>query len=188
MAMASKSDRPLDVRQVPADTESSNTVLALAGTLRGKDPRQRWQARMALLRIGSPATPQLTELLHGGPEGLRWEAAKVLSDLGDPIAAPALVGALEDRDFGVRWLAAEGLIRLGHQGLIPLFQELVKRPQSTWLREGAHHVLRVLVGHHLDEHIIPVLEALEDVEPALEVPRAAHLALDLLRREPEGGP
>jgi len=182
----STSDPPLDAGQASARKDDLETILTLAGALCGKEPQQRWQARTALLRIGSPATPHLIDLLRHGDECPRWEAAKVLSDLGDPAAA--LVDALEDKSFGVRWLAAESLIRLGHQGLKPLFEALAERPHSAWLREGAHHVLRVLVGHHLDDHILPVLNALEDVEPALEVPRAARLALDGLAHDPGSAP
>jgi hypothetical protein len=63
-------------------------------------------------------------------------------------------------------------------------QALVERPESAWLREGAHHVLRVLVGRGLDVHIVPVLRVLEDIEPVLEVPRAAKIALDELTSKP----
>jgi HEAT repeat protein len=111
---------------------------------------------------------------------VRWEAAKVLSELEDPEAAPVLVTALEDEDFGVRWLAAEGLISLGQDGLAPLLEALVQHSDSALLREGAHHVLRMLNEGGLHAHMAPVIAALEDIEPILAVPVAAHAALDAL--------
>jgi hypothetical protein len=57
---------------------------------------------------------------------------------------------------------------------------LVDHSDSAWLREGAHHVLRSLVGQGLESQILPVLQALEDIEPALAVPRVAKLAMEEL--------
>jgi len=75
-------------------------------------------------------------------------------------------------------------VRLGRDGLVPLMEALVERPESAWLREGAHHVLRVLVGRGLDVHIVPVLKALEAIEPVLDVPRVARIALGQLASKP----
>jgi hypothetical protein len=161
-----------------------DSMRALMGDLCSKHPVERWRARMALVDIGEPATPMLIEGLESLDQCMRWEAAKTLVDISDPRAAPAMVKALEDRSFGIRWLAAEGLVRLGRQGLGPLMKALMERSDSVWLREGAHHVLRVLVGHGLDSHILPVLEALEDIEPTLEVPLVAKVALEDLTHVP----
>jgi HEAT repeat protein len=157
--------------------EDAQTIERLLGLLCSDDLQERWSARMSLVRIGTPAVPHLIEALKGLHECTRWEAAKVLNDLRDPRAAPALVKTLEDRSFGVRWLAAEGLIGLRGEGLAPLLEALVDRPDSAWLREGAHHVLRSLVGRGLDVHIMPVITAIEDVDPSLELPPAARAAL-----------
>ena len=82
---------------------------------------------------------------------MRWEAAKSLSDIADPAAAPALVQALEDPETGVRWLAAEGLIRMRSACLQPLLHALTERADSVWLRDGAHHVLHDLAKMGLAE-------------------------------------
>ncbi len=113
---------------------------------------------------------------------MRWEAVKILGEMLDPAAAPALVEALRDAQSGVRWLAAEGLIALGPSGLEPLLQALVKHSDSAWLREGAHHVLRDLARGNLEKVVRPVLTALEDIEPSLEVPWAAEAALDAMAK------
>jgi hypothetical protein len=98
------------------------------------------------------------------------------------VAVQALVKALEDKMFDVRWLAAEGLISIGREALVPLLRELIEHPDSFWLREGVHHVLHdIYQGDH--KTLRPVLVALESFEPSVEAPLAAEVALKALSRE-----
>ena len=162
-------------------------IRALMDALCDRDTLKRHRARLLLVDIGSPAVPYLVQALEDpdAEECVHWEAAKALSDIGDPLAAPALIGILgQDEHFGIRWLAAEGLIALGRTGLVPLLNALIQRSDSAWLREGAHHVLRILAGRGLYAQVAPVLTALEDIEPAVQVPPAARAALDALSRTP----
>jgi HEAT repeat protein len=94
-----------------------------------------------------------------------------------------LVQALEDEEPGVRWLAAEGLVALGRDGLEPLLQALEGGSDSVWLQAGAHQVLHTLVREGVADEVAPVLEALEDIEPAVEVPMASYNALMELRKQ-----
>jgi HEAT repeat protein len=171
---------PSEKSQHPADSNEINSLIA---ELAGEKGKSRWEARLALVKIGKPAVAALVQALKGPRERVRWEAAKALSQIGDPTTAPELVVALEDESFGVRWLAAEGLIAAGHNGLEPLLRALMHHSDSVWLRAGAHHILRTLAGDwELHEEIAPVLAALEDIEPAIEVPPAAQAALISLTR------
>jgi HEAT repeat protein len=172
----------------PVSAIDSADIPALIATLAGNDGLARQRAREALVDIGKPAVGALIEALAAPDSNhhLRWEAAKALSDLEDPEAASVLVNALEDEDFGVRWLAAEGLISLGQDGLAPLLATLVQRSDSAVLRESAHHVLRMLNKGDLHAQIGPVLAALEDIQPILEVPVAAHAALHALEAASAG--
>ena len=170
-------------RTVHTSTVNSTAVTAMIAMLAHQDSLARQRARESLVDIGKPAVVPLMKALEA-PESnfhVRWEAARALSELEDPAAAPALIKTLEDdNSFSVRWLAAEGLIALGRDGLSPLLKALVKRSNSASLREGAHHVLRMLDEADLHYQVAPVLAALEDVEPILEVPVAAYAALDAL--------
>jgi len=161
-------------RSVPSDPDTINELIA---TLGDHDGLVRQRARHSLVAIGQPAVPALIEALTDPDGHRRWEAAKTLGAIRAPSAAPALVRAMEDQDFGVRWLAAEGLIGLKRDGLKPLLQSLARHPESVWMREGAHHVFRMLVDHDLHDLVAPVLAALDGVEPVLEVPQAAQTAL-----------
>ncbi len=153
------------------------TVRNLIWNLGSKDRRTRENARLTLTRMGSPAVEALMEALIDPSWQVRWEAAKSLADIHDPVSAPALVQTLEDKQSGIRWLAAVGLIAMGREGLAPLMEALMACSGSTWLREGAHHILHDLAARGLREWAAPVLAALEDVEPAVAVPPAAQAAL-----------
>jgi hypothetical protein len=163
------------------------TIGRLVAALADDDRVTRQRARESLVDMGKPAVAPLTEALAVSSERVRWEAANALSEISDPTAAPALVKALEDSSFGVRWLAAEGLISLGREGLSPLLEALVEHSDSAWLRQGAHHVLRLLAEEGLHDHVASVLKALEDIEPAIEVIQPAKAALDALKESPDQG-
>ena len=119
----------------PRDRWSSR-VHSLVGDLTSRARATREKARESLVALGKPAVPSLIPLLSHRKPHVRWEAAKTLCDIADPIAATALVNALEDEDGDVRWLAAEGLIALGRDGLQPLLTALLERAQSGWSCEG----------------------------------------------------
>jgi len=157
------------------------TMNALVADLGSRDGLVRVRARKCLVAIGGRAVGSLIEVLTNPKEVVRWEAAKALGQIHDPAAAQALVGALEDEMFDVRWLAAEGLGAIGCKALVPLLQALSRHPDSVWLRGGAHHVLSKLAAKCIEDVWRPVLAALENVEPLVEVPFAAKAALDRLK-------
>jgi HEAT repeat protein len=165
----------------PWEKSMSDPVSALLAKLTDKDGIARKRAREELVEIGPPAVPGLIERLSDKQTYVRWEAAKALSEIGDPRAAPALVKALEDDDPGIRWIAAEGLIRLEQAGLRPLLEALVENGGSVRLREGAEHVLRVLARNEkLPAAVAPVLQALYSPSPAIEAAQAAKRALEAM--------
>jgi HEAT repeat protein len=142
------------------------------------------KARRQLVAMGHKAVSFLVKELGSKKFWVRWEAAKALGQIGDPTATAALIRALEDKEFDVRWLAAEGLINIGQKAVVPLLTALIDNPKSTWLRQGAHHVLHDMERGDLNKVLRPVMIALEDVEPYVEVPVAARKALDSLAPEP----
>lgn len=157
-------------------------IRSLLDRLASRDPVVREKARESLVVLGKRAVPSLIPLLSHREPHVRWEAAKTLCDIADPIAATALVNALDDSEGDVRWLAAEGLAALGCDGLHPLLAALLERAQSPWLCEGAHHVCHALAKKkRLGTILRPVLAALEQTEPAVGVPPAAYTALSKLR-------
>lgn len=160
-----------------ADEETINILI---GDLNNKDGRVRVRARNALVSIGGKSVFALTEALKSKEQWTRWEAAKALSEIGDSEAMEALLNALHDEVFEIRWLAGEGLIAIGRRTIVPLLKQLIKNPDSLWLQEGAHRILHGLIRDNNKEILKPVLNALEGEEIALEVPFIAETALKAL--------
>jgi HEAT repeat protein len=161
--------------QASADPEIKRYLRDLGSS----NPDRVRAAREALAALGAPALEALIAVLQEEEDSLRWEAVKALRDLGDPRAAPLFIRLLlEDPNPGVRWLAAEGLLRLDETGLRALLEALVHHSDSPWLREGARHVLKALAARGHRTELLPVLEAMDGLEPALTVPPAAQRALD----------
>lgn len=149
-----------------------------------KDGLQRKSARRQLEKYGKYVTPFLIGVLKSKNVDARWEAAKALIAIKDPVAADALAEALMDEDFEIRWLAAEALIALGKDAVEPLLRKLLSHYDSTYLRIGAHHVMEFLKkAKSLEDDTEKVLDELCAIAPPEPYPRAAKRALDALRRK-----
>jgi len=169
---------------VPEHEEGGETVDELLEQLHSHDGEKRERARWQLVTLRSVGVFPLIDALEDPDWHVRWEAAKALHDIADPRAAPALVRALRDRRFGVRWLASDALIALKEASLPALLGALVHQGDSVLLRNGAHHVLHDLNRGHVSREMAavlrPVIEALESIEPSVTAPVAAQKALDEL--------
>jgi HEAT repeat protein len=155
----------------------------LAADLASHDDIIRVRARTALVSAGKAAVPVLTEALKSRDDLKRLEAIKALNEIGDPYAAPALVDALQDDDFSVRWVAAVGLVGLNLGAVKPLLQALITHGDSYLMREGAHHVVHGLAKGELRKYLLPLLATLEHSALTVEVPIAAERALELLEKD-----
>jgi len=156
-------------------------IRSLVAELANQDGISPTKARESLVAIGKPAVPYLVEALGADDDWMRWEVAKTLSQIADPSSAAVMADSLEDRTFGVRWLAAMALINMGREGLPALLQALIERADSPWLRDGAHHVLHDLCQGRLRKVLRPVLQSMEGPDPSVEVPVAARGALQALK-------
>ena len=164
-----------DAASCDASVPAVNTLL---NDLACNDVYKCRRARRELVEMGDVAVPYLVDVLNHRKSWVRWESAKALGQIPGAAATQALVVALGNNNFDVRWLAAEGLIDRGREALKPLMKALIEGSDSVALREGAHHVLFDLSHGNLRELVLPVLEALEDVEPSLGVPLKARALLD----------
>jgi HEAT repeat protein len=158
---------------------AETNIQFLIGQLEAYDQQTRQQARLELIRAREKAIPLLAKTVSGSNPNLRWQAANTLSQITIPAVIPVLIDILRENEyFGVRWLAADGLIKAGETGLAALLRSLTEHFDSIWLREGAHHVLRSLHDRGVEsEAIEKTLRALEGIEPVIEVPWAAADAL-----------
>ena len=171
---------PSKSRSTASRQAGVTNVTPLINDLTCKDVYKCRRARRALVEMGESAVPYLVDVLNNRKGWARWEAAKALGLIPGAVATAALVAALGDKNFDVRWLAAEGLILRGRESLGPLMQALIEKSDLAWFREGAHHVLFDLSQGGFSELVKPVLEALENVDSAVEVPFKAKALLDTI--------
>ncbi|TWU35228.1 hypothetical protein Q31b_53240 [Novipirellula aureliae] len=151
--------------------------------LASKDGVVRERARKALVATkGHEVVHALIGELVDPQRQVRWEAAKTLSEIADPVAAIPLVHAMHDGESDVAWVAAEGVARMGMPGLMAVLSGLTRASFSLEYCKAAHHSLKRMKksGKQVEE-IDKVLAALEGAEPKLTAPIAAHHALQAIR-------
>jgi HEAT repeat protein len=163
------------------------SIDTLIKQLSDKDGLVREKARLTLVDIGKEATLALTKLLTDKDQQTRWEAAKALVAIADPVAIPALIKTLEDNIFDIRWLASEALVTLGTDSVIPLLETLSRSSENLFLREEARHVLKYILrdnpaANELNTILKPVIDALNGSAAGVATPGAANTALEKLKR------
>ena len=93
----------------PDETAISPLIQALSDA----DSMVSGLACSALVVIGKPAIPSLTEIPQDAPQTARINAMRALAEIADHSAIPALMAALDDDSVMVQHWAEEGLERLG---------------------------------------------------------------------------
>lgn len=167
----------------PLNPQQQAEITAHIALLGSEDGPTREAARKTLLTYGQEITPYLEPALHSENEHIRWEAAKIFGTQPAPDAAPDLVETLADDEYSVSWLAAEALIKLDGEALVPLMKGLTQHFASPNFRNGAHHVLHSLErAGQLPLETLKVLNALRAIESEIAVPFAAQNALKSLSK------
>jgi len=157
-------------------------IESLISKLANNEKDIREQARLRLLESGPEASPYLSAALQNKNAFIRHEAAKTLTGLHDPLAAPALVEALIDESIEVHWAASEALIALGRDAIVPVLDGITRHFDSYRFRQGAYHVLRTLKRtSQLDPHSVKVLDSLGDIQASASAPWAAEKAIEALQ-------
>ncbi|TWU20281.1 hypothetical protein Pla52o_47990 [Novipirellula galeiformis] len=162
---------------------NSNEIKLAVKQLASADGVDREKARQSLVDANSHEVIQavIAELVDPRRQ-VRWEAAKALSQIAEPIAALPLVHAMDDEDHDVAWVAAEGVAEMGEAGLEAVLSGLTRSSRSGSFYKVAHHALKQIRKHGRHRQLIAtVMESLEGVEPRLSAPIAAYHALQQLR-------
>jgi HEAT repeat protein len=93
-----------------------NLAKLIKGTLDTKNSGKKLTARSALVRMGKTIIPQMHKLLDSKNGLLRMETAKIVAFVADNRSIPLLINLLDDKEFEIRWIAAEGLIKFERGG------------------------------------------------------------------------
>lgn len=165
----------------------NSAIECLVSCLRSRDGSIREMIRKCLVSIGQLAIPALIQALDSNNRDTRWEATKALGEIGNPCVAEALVGILSRDQFAIRWLAAEGLISIGKQGLEPLLLALLHDPDSGFLRDGTHHVLNAVrdADASLWGILTPLIDALDTLRGTGDIIPHIETILETVRGEDE---
>ncbi len=92
--------------------EAESALPALLEALRADDMFLRAGVTGALIEIGPPAVPGLTQALFDPQSAVKRAACKALGKIGSERAVPALKFSLRDGNPGVRRFAREALERI----------------------------------------------------------------------------
>jgi len=162
--------------------DKPSSIVSAIRKLESEDSKERLRSREALEGVGKTATWFLIQAVHPGGERTRHEALKALVSQADPAAGDLFIEILDDEDSECRWLAALGLAALGKEGLRRSLEALIEPLNTDRRLRSVHHVLSELETAGFDQVVVPLLRAFQSKVSDLEVPRAAHDALQELRK------
>ena len=166
--------------------QSNKSIEQLIEDLRSSDGMVRQRARQSLVLKGEEAVDDLIQAFKEKKEPIHFEASKALSQIGSKKTIQTFIDALEDEEFSIRWIAAEGLIAIREDIIKPLLELLEHHSDSLQICEGVHHVFHDIVSRRIidekkREILLPVLESYHHLEAEIYIPFAAKNALDKLK-------
>ena len=144
-----------------------NTLIA--DLLDETDYRKKHNARKTLVKMGKKIIPDFHVLLKSKDDLTRREAAKVVQLVADLRSIPILISLLDDNEFDIRWIASEGLIRIGRKSIIPLLEAICVGKSSLFLDRRAHQILCSLLYENEKEQLKPLLLSLDNYHELGEI-------------------
>ena len=117
-------------------------------------------AGKALSELGICAEPALLQSLHHPDNHVRWHAARLLGQIGDPRAVDVLVTGLWDEDQQVRWATARVLANLDMPAVPAILEALSHQPLTEEFRQAAFHALHSMTNQATQEYLQPLLRVL----------------------------
>jgi len=137
-------------------------VKLIEGLLDDKNYSLKHDARNTLVTMGKRIVPQMHRLLASKNVLLRKNAAKVIELIADRRSIPLLISLLNDKESDIRWIAAEGLIKIGRRSISPLLKSIRGGKGSLFHNKGAHHVLNSLLDENEKIKFTSLLLSLND--------------------------
>jgi HEAT repeat protein len=141
-----------------------NLAKLIKGSLDTSSSGKKLAARKTLVRMGKSIIPQMHKLFESEIGSLRMEAAKIVELIADRRSIPSLIKLLDDKEFEIRWIAAEGLIKIGRRSILPLLKSVRDGESSYFHNKGALHVLNSLLNENEKNKLTTLLLSLDDVQ------------------------
>ena len=141
-----------------------NLTSLIKESLDSKNSVKKLAARSTLVGMGKQIILKLHRLLNSENGLLRMEAAKIVELIADRRSIPFLLNLLDDKEFEIRWIAAEGLIKIGRPAILPLLKSIRDGKSSFIHNKGAHHVLLSLLKEDEKIKLIALLLSLDDAK------------------------
>jgi HEAT repeat protein len=141
-----------------------NLTSLIKESLDSKNSVKKLAARNKLVGMGKTILPKLHRLLNSENGLLRMEAAKIVELIADRRSIPFLIDLLDDKEFEIRWIAAEGLIKIGRRSILPLLKSIRDGKSSFIFNKGAHHVLLNLLNENEKNKLTALLLSLGDAQ------------------------
>jgi len=158
-----------------------NLTSLIKESLDSKNSVKKLAARSTLVGMGKTILPKLHRLLNSENGLLRMEAAKIVELIADRRSIPFLINLLDDKEFEIRWIAAEGLIKIGRPAILPLLKSIRDGKSTFILNKGAHHVLLSLLKEDEKNKLTTLLLSLDDAQELGETaPIEASVAIKTL--------
>jgi len=141
-----------------------NLTSLIKESLDSKNSVKKLAARSTLVGMGKSIISKIHKLLSSENGLLRMEAAKIVELIADRRSIPFLINLLNDKEFEIRWIAAEGLIKIGRPVILPLLKSIRDGKSSYILNKGAHHVLLSLLKEDEKIKFTALLLSLDDAQ------------------------
>ena len=93
-----------DVKIYSFHSKSGMDMQSLIKAMRHNNLGIRWRAALVLGEIGEPAIKPLIKALKGEDKDVQWLAGIALARIGEP-TIPYLIRAMTEKDYDVRWRA-----------------------------------------------------------------------------------
>lgn len=149
-----------DYRDVDELTES--IAYLIPDLAENNNYQKKSNARRFLVDKGKKILPQINQLLNTKNPHIRKEASKIIELIGAQESIPILIHLLDDDEGSIRWIAAEGLVHIGRETIVPLLNEIIEHGDNLYLKLGARHVFLRLFSDDEREYFRPLLLSLKN--------------------------
>ena len=129
--------------------------------LKAKNYRERTEAHRSLHKKGREIADQLMALTSSPNFQVRKEATKLLEEISDPESIHTLIELLNDPESEIRWIASEGLIKIGRSTIEPLLQKLMAGENLTF-KLSAYNVFQHLFTKKEETDLDSLLKSLNN--------------------------